>query len=466
MVDVNLQSRNPTNAQSIIDRVGRWLRESVMLKILSIGFLILILLSPVSMITGLVGERQHTHDSAVEEVSAKWGFAQTIGGPVLTVPYLVHIRVDSNDVRTETRQAHFLPHDLRVEGTVVPEIRYRGLYRVILYTAALRISGDFARPDFARLGIAESDIVWKDAALSVGVTDMRGIRDSVPVTWGEQRFRTEPGVRETGVFDRGVNASVPESAGWLPEAKRSFTVVVNVNGSRDLSFLPVGKETTVRLTSAWQHPSFGGAFLPDQRDISANGFSASWKVLDLNRGFPMQWTGSLGSQDSSAFGVTLVQPVDRFQKVTRATKYAALFVTLTFLAFLMVEVMRKKRLHPMQYLMVGLAVVLFYALVLSLSEHVPFAAAYLTAAAATVGLVCGYARAVVKEWSAALWIGGLLTSLYVYLYVLLQLEDYALLIGTLGLFVILGSVMFLTRKVDWYAISLKTADSSGAAVKR
>jgi inner membrane protein len=244
-----------------------------------------------------------------------------------------------------------------------------------------------------------------------------------------------------------------------------------LSGGGSLSFLPLGDETTVTLASAWPAPSFTGAFLPTERTVSADGFTARWTVPSMARPFPQAWRAGevdTGVLFGSSFGASLMAPVDVYQKVTRSVKYGALFLLLPFLVFFLFEVLGGLRVHPLQYLLVGFAECLFYLLLLSLAEHLPFVAAYLAAAGAATLMVTLYASAVLHSWRRALLLAPALAAAYGFLYTTLQSEDFALLIGSIGLFVILGLVMVLTRRVDWYRIGAPGVGraSDGRSVER
>jgi inner membrane protein len=237
---------------------------------------------------------------------------------------------------------------------------------------------------------------------------------------------------------------------------------LRLNGSESVFFIPAGKTNGVSMSSSWGDPSFAGAYLPASRSVGAEGFQARWQVSHLSRNYPQQWK----SEDvdfglfreivsGSAFGVTLFLPVDHYHKTTRASKYAVLFIVLTFAAFFLFEILNRLRIHPFQYLLVGFAMSLFYLLLLSLSEHVGFLAAYASGSAVTIGLIVGYTYRLLAEKKRSALFTGLLALLYGCLYVLLQLEDFALLIGVLVLLVVLGLLMFITRKIDWYSVRLK-----------
>ena len=229
-----------------------------------------------------------------------------------------------------------------------------------------------------------------------------------------------------------------------------FHIDLALQGSGSLFFTPVGKITEVNLRSAWGDPSFTGAFLPDQKNISPAGFDAQWKVLNLNRNYPQAWAGDTQVDfSSSAFGVDFLLPVDNYQKSIRSVKYAILFIGLTFLVIFFVEMRGTRRVHPFQYALIGLALVIFYTLLVSISEHISFNAAYAVAATMTIGLTGLYARALFDSRKMALLVGGTLLLLYGFLFTVLQLQDYALLIGSLGLFAILATVMYFSRQIDW-----------------
>ena len=228
---------------------------------------------------------------------------------------------------------------------------------------------------------------------------------------------------------------------------------MNLNGSGQISFLPLGKSTSVKLSSTWKSPSFNGPFLPDEREVNEQGFNATWKILNLNRSYPQQWAGKNEKVAASAFGVKLFHPIDEYQQTMRSVKYAVLFITLTLVAFFLTEVINRVRVHPIQYLLIGSAICLFYLLLLSISEHSSFGLAYLVSSAASTGLVTLYSRSVLKSMPVSMTICGLMSFLYGFLYITLRLEDYALLIGSTGMFAVLAMVMYLTRKVDWYGVS-------------
>ncbi|HKV08523.1 MAG TPA: cell envelope integrity protein CreD [Thermoanaerobaculia bacterium] len=436
---------------------GRF-RSSVTVKLFVIGFLILLFLIPLGMVDSLVRERAQRRTEAAAEVASTWGSRQILGGPVLVVPYLQHGKDEKGKPVTWVSTASFLPETLKVEGRIVPERRSRGIFESVVYRADLRWTGVFARPSFDTWHVAPEDVVWRDAYLTVGVPDMRGIRTALKLDWSDRELPLEPGGAEDGLWTSGLRVKIPGLAESQAGERYAFAFDLGINGSEALQILPLGKQTSVALKSDWPDPKFTGAFLPESRTVTGTGFSALWNVSYFGRSYPQQWRqdeaarlASMESLQASAFGVELFLPVDIYQKTERSTKYGALFLVLTFLTFFLYEVFNPFSLHPLQYLLVGAALCLFYLLLLSISEHAPFAFAYLVAAAATVLLIGSYSAAILRGRLRALVMTCVLGLLYGYLYVLLQLEDYALLLGSLGLFATLALVMYVTRKIDWSA---------------
>ncbi len=437
---------------SFFERLNTRIRNSMTIKLLTMGILVLLLLIPASMIQSLVREREYRRQDAIQEVSGKWGHAQTLAGPLLTIPYRSYHTTDEGRTITTTHHAYFLPEALAINGAITPETRYRGIYEVVVYTTQLAFNGHFPLPDFAEWGIEEADILWNEATIAVGISDLRGINEQVVLGWNGGTATFNPGVEASDVLDAGISTRVPVTSTPPVAGHYAFSFDLDLNGSGALMATPLGQETTLHLTAPWATPSFDGAFLPDDRTVSADGFEADWRVLHLNRNYPQQWRGAAPNLTESAFGVRLLLPVDRYQKTTRAAKYAILVIALTFLVFFFTEVRHRERAHPFQYILVGLALCLFYALLLAVAEHTLFNLAYWLAGLATIGLVALYSRSIFKSTRHALVTGGVLVVVYGFVFVILQLEDYALLVGSLGLFVALAITMYLSRSIDWYGV--------------
>lgn len=437
------------NNQDIVKRTSQFIKRSITLKIISIGILILLLLIPASMVKNLIRERQQRRDTVVREISEKWGDSQTITGPFLTVPFKTYYKDDRGKTRFNLKYLHFLPETLDITGDMTPEVRYRSLFEAVLYNSKLTFKGKFKLPPASQLNVEPRNIIWNKANLSLGITDMRGIREKIVLTFNGVEYNANPGLKTTDLAGAGVSTQVqPLSA----QESNDFSFDLNLNGSEQIDLIPVGETTTVRMTSTWPSPSFNGAFLPTTREVGKEGFSADWKVLHLNRNFPQFWQGSKYKVTPSAFGLELIMTADIYQKSMRLAKYAVMFLVFTFFAFFFSEIINKRRIHPIQYLLVGMAILIFYTLVLSLSEYIPFNLAYILSAGSVTLLISGYARAIISNGKFALTIAGILSILYCYLFIVLQLEDYALILGSVGLLVILALVMYVTRKIDWYEV--------------
>jgi inner membrane protein len=429
--------------------------SSAVLKVVAIGILATGLLVPLAMVWALVAERSSRRDQVVSETTASVGRAQTVGGIVLDLPYDVIERRDNGAAVVVTHHAYAFPDRLDIDASLAPEVRRRSQYEAVIYRSTIRLRGAIAPPDLARLGVEPQTVHWAKAAATVEIPDLRGTIAVSPLKIGDATLMLEPMTETGGVFANGVRAVTPltpGAAGPLP-----FEVELTLAGSEALKFVPTGKATTVHLTSPWPDPGFMGAFLPTTRSVTPNGFDAKWQVSYLARAFPHTWIDSaldrsllISQRAASSFGVTLVQTVDHYQQTERAVKYGLLFVFLTYTIFLLWELLGNLRLHPVQYLLIGAALVVFYLLLLSLAEQMAFALAYGIAAAATVALVSAYAASVLRAGlRGAGGIGAWLGALYGVLFVLLRLEDLALLVGSVFVFLVLAAVMYLTRRFDW-----------------
>lgn len=422
-------------------------RNRLLIKGFLIGILILLMLIPAALIGELVRERKERQAQVVEEVSSKWATAQIVTGPVLIVPYIYSYKGTDEKVITQRKMLHLLPEALRISGDVLPEIRKRSLYQVMLYRSALKLDGAFAPAQLANLGIDSSNVLWGEARLLLGITDARGLEEEVTLQWPGGTRKLEPGMPENGALTTGL--SIPVA--FDPAAGAAFSLSLKLRGSAELSFTPTGKSTDVSLRSPWQHPAFDGKYLPDTNaQIGKDGFAAHWKVLSSSRAFPQAWKDNKVDLEGASFGVRLIQPADGYVKTERSVKYAILFIALTFIVFFFLEILQKRQVHPLQYLLVGFALCVFYTLLLSISEYTGFNTAYAIAAVATVSLIGSYVWSVFRSGITALGFTAALDGLYGYIYILIQLEDYALLFGSIGLFVILAILMYASRKIDWY----------------
>jgi len=441
-----------TENKNIIDRVTSWFRNSVTFKIISIAILALLMLIPSSMVDGLIRERKYRHQDATREIMDKWSNDQFIIGPVLSIPYKRYSFDKEGKKTTYIQQAVFLPEKLNMESKVDPKSRKRGIYEAILYQSTIQMRGYFDRPDFSQWKILDEDILWDDAKINLGITDLRGVEEEISFKMNDVTYRMQPGVAENVSFQSGVSTVVQVKDSSLSD-QFSFELALNLKGSQKLMFYPIGATTELTMESNWPDPSFTGKFIPDSHNITKDGFEANWKILQLNRNYPQQWLNKAYTFSDSEFGLVFDEGVDQYQKNERSSKYAFMLIALSFLIFFFSEVMNRKRIHPIQYLLVGFALVIFYVLLLSLSEHMLFGTAYSIAAVAVIGLVTIYVKAFVGSNKFTLLLSSTLSMIYLFVFIILQLESYALLAGSIGLFLVLAMVMWFTRKIDWYAVS-------------
>lgn len=442
-------------------------RSATYLKMSGVTILILLLLIPLGMIHSVLWERLERRNAAVEEMTSTWGREQNIIGPVLIVPYRYSFKSWKEKptadgklekvevVETAVARAYFLPTTLAINGDIQPTRLRRGIYQAVVYAGTLELAGQFARPNFAGWKIEEPNILWNDAVVAFAIPDLRGVKETLQLRWGESLLPLSPGSKLKG-FSTGMFANV----GNLPEhnATIPFKLNLTLNGSGGIHFAPVGDQNSVKLSSPWPDPSFRGAFLPSERTVTAEGFTANWQLSYYGRDYSQQWTDldeSAGLNSTSAtnslFGVNFLAGIDAYRNVERAIKYGLLFFVLVFVAFFLFEILSALRIHPFQYALVGAALCLFYLGLLSLSEFIAFSLSYLTAATATTLLIWFYCAKVLKSGARTFIIVGLLAAIYGFLYIALQLQDYSLLFGTAGLFVVLGIVFSVTRNIDWYA---------------
>jgi inner membrane protein len=458
---------------SLLERLNAWIQDSIMIKLLSIGILSLILLIPSALIEDLIYERQQRADEVIDEVADKWSAAQTLSGPFLVIPYTKQQVIDLGREGKETREyeekAFFLPHQLDVKGTIEPQVLHRGIFDAVVYGSELQIQSVFTKPDFKTLSIPEDRVLWSKAYLMFGITDVRGIQDSLILTVGGVPLESEPSnnigvsiasnVRQekkdyaaTASPDPLNNNGITTKLPWnsAEDFSGNVNIKLSLKGSKRLDFIPAGKTTTVNLAGTWNNPSFDGEFLPEAREITESGFNASWQVLHFNRPFPQQWTEDNQVLSGADFGVKLLIPVDQYQKSTRTAKYGILIILLTFMALFLVEITQKIRIHPFQYILIGAALIIYYTLLLSFSEHVGYNLAYIISSVATVALIGAYSRSFFPHVKLSMLFSGLLVVFYVFIYVIILQQDFALLIGSVGLFVIIGTLMYFSRKVRWY----------------
>ena len=397
-------------------------RFSKTIKVIIIGGLIILLMIPMFMIEDLISERGRTQEEAINEVSEKWSLAQTITGPYLNIQY---------PVTTENN----------------------GEKKVSIKDLFLFPDGLFSPEELIKSRVDMEQLQFDRAAICLNLTDMRGISEQISITLGDSVYVFEPGMDNRGIGATGVHA-ITDLSDLKKNKKLPYEIKIKLKGSQSINFIPLGKTTRVDLKANWNTPSFTGNYLPNNREITEKEFSAQWQVLNLNRNYSQVLVNynntNIKDIENSSFGVNFKIPVEQYQQSMRSAKYAILIILLTFGVIFFTEIMNKTRIHALQYLLVGLALCLFYSLLLSFSEHIGFNPAYLLSAALTIILVGGYMLGITKKKKPTLIMSGLLSVLYLYIFVLIQLETFALLAGSLGLFIILAMVMYFSKKIDWF----------------
>ncbi|MGF1619293.1 MAG: cell envelope integrity protein CreD [Rhodomicrobiaceae bacterium] len=473
-------------ASSFLESFSR-LARSPGFKFFLVGLLIFLLSIPLALVWFLVAERESSSRSVSAEIAQRFGGPQQVVGPLLIVPYSVKVQRVQTDKTIEStieRYAVFLPDEFTAGGDARSEIRRRSIYEVTLFTATLKLAGRFPAPDIRLVDPDAENIRWRDAFISLGLSDVSGLKEvkslsldggrsvsfepssglpasgrpSMPVYDNSRAVAFEPGIGFAQSNGSGLNARLFPVGASVDQAPGPFSFETELvfNGSSTLTIAPIGRSTTLDLTSDWPHPSFTGAFLPDSREINADGFKANWSIPHLARSVPQAWRVDASQTENvqgmlwpTLSGVSFYVPIDYYSLVNRALKYGLMFLGVAFLAVLVLELKSDRRVHAVQYVFVGLTMILFYVLLLSLSEHLGFTIAYLAASAATGGMLSLYVGRSLQSAARGFIMLLVFLILYGLLYLILRLEDYALLAGAVAGFVMLTVTMFATLRVNW-----------------
>ena len=439
-----------------------WSKTKIIIKGLIIGGIVLILQIPTMFVQDLIKEREQRQKEAIMEVSSKWARKQNIAGPVLVLPYW-QPNADSNKKSSNKHFAYFLPDVLTIHSTVSPEEKYRGIYKVMLYTSRIKLKGVFNSVALEKLKLDPKDVIWNEAFVHINISDVKGLNEELKLQWNNQVLAMSPDAVEGTAMGNGLNAPLNLNMG--EDVKHiDFAADLMLSGSEELLFTPVGKSTSVEMSAKWPHPSFTGDILPVNSKISNDSFHANWKSVSQKRNFPQQWKNNAfiisnsnetstvaiaNNINGSSFGTNLYVPVNGYQKTMRSVKYSFLCILLTFAAFFLIETSNRKSVHPFQYGLVGLALVLFYTLLLSFSEYVGFNLSYVVASLATIGLIAWFVKGVLGSAKLTTVLSVVLVLVYTYVFTILQLQDYALLLGSIGLFIALAIIMHFSKKIQW-----------------
>ena len=434
-----------------------WLKESVTIKLIFIGILTLVLLIPSSLVNDLITERANRQDEMMNDVSDKWSGSQVIKGPVLIIPYKKQVKfIDAAQKEGDKEvieNLYILPDNLHIKAGLATQTLHRGIFDVAVYNSRVKVSGNFSKADLNSLSLTPDQLLLNKARLTFSISDLKGLKNNPVIKAAGQTLSAEPVFDNNSVFGGGLQTNIDLSGTQNNEF--TFEYNLDLKGSQGLSFLHLGKTTQVEATGTWNSPSFDGRYLPDERKMDSSGFTASWRMLYYNRPFPQQWINNdtLLSNDKklgdAVFGIKLRLPVDQYQKTTRTSKYALLIIMLTFISLFLTEVIRKQRIHIFNYVLVGVAMIIYYSLLLSFSEQIGYNWAYLIASVSTIALVSVFIASLLKNKMAALLFAFILSVFYVFIFVIIQLEDLALMIGSIALFIIVGILMYFSRKINW-----------------
>lgn len=428
-----------------ITNQGKW-NQSFTIKLVLLAFMGIAFLIPLEMVKSVIKERQGNAEQVKNEISLQWAARQYLSGPVLNIP--VRTTPVAKDEKPVTRVWHIMPENLSINGIINPEIRYRGIYQSVIYKSDLEIKGYFVLPE--KLSHEGYEVFPGSAYITIGITDNRGIKGEPVMHAGNDKLEAEPGVKDQDIFSSGITFSYPVSG---KTGRLEFSLNVNLSGSEGIQFTPAGKITSVRLESSWPSPSFNGSFLPLSRSVTDAGFSADWEITHLNRNFPQSWISGSFNPAESSFGLDLFMPVDHYQKSWRSARYGILFIVLTFFVLIFLEITRKENIHIFHYFLVSLGLVLFFSLLNALSEHTGFIVAYIISSISTVSLITVFTAALFNNRKIALAVSGMLSMLYIFMYILLTLEDYAYLAGNIGLFILLAIIMGLATRMNVFRSS-------------
>ena len=442
------------------------MQKKLLLRVALIALLMLLLLIPLAMISGIVSDRQHLQQQVENTVSSSFAGPQRVTGPLLVVPYIereIVVVTDDKGKKTQRtiehqRHTFFMPEQSTYDGTATVEAKYKGLYKALVYQTKGTWRSRFAVPENLGLETNPSLLTVGKAYLAFGLSDVRGLGGSPKITWDERELTVVSGTKFDALPD-GLHADI---GGLNTREARQYDVAVSMDlgGMRSLAFAPIGKTTVVQLRASWPHPNFGGRFLPRTKQIDDNGFSARWEISHLaSKNGDLLQRGLKDSQSLEAFDVSFVEPVNIYQQAERAVKYGVLFVALTFAAFFLFEILKNLQIHPLQYGLVGLALAVFFLLLVSLSEHISFLYAYLAASVSCVVLIGYYLSHVLGGWRRGAAFAAKLAVLYAVLYGLLLSEDNALMLGSLLLFLVLAVIMVLTRRINWYQLGSAKSDA-------
>lgn len=431
--------------------------QSLTAKMIMVGVLSLFLLIPLAFVQNLIEERSERKKEVVHEVTESWGKDVHLYGPVLKIPYKIYDQISVVNPETQKQEiktsettefAYFFPEKLDFKTQIQKDNSLkRGLYNVVVFSTDIKSEGNFSNPNFSKLNIKEENILWDQATILVKTTNLKSSKSDLNIQINDSSYTFESKENNDKYFD------VLESESFDLTSTRvaKFNFKMKFNGSNSVKFIPIGKNTNLSIDSDWQNPSFEGIFAANTstKKINEEGFHADWNVTQVNRPFSQEHLDTLPQLNEYLFGVKLIETVDQYQQNERASKYGFLVIGLTFLIFFLIQTLSKINIHIFQYSMIGLALIMFYTLLISITEHSNFSFAYAISSFFVIVMLFFYTLSILKIKKFSAFIAIALSALYIFIYIIIQLENYALLVGSLGLFFILGMVMYFSRKIDW-----------------
>lgn len=473
------------------------MQKTLFTKSLTVGLLMLIIGIPLMMIEDTIKARSNFRNEAVRSIAADSVGQQTLLGPILVIPYSEQYEEEEivNAVtkltvkrqRNLQKRLYVFPDEFTMQSTIDTDQRYRGIHKVLVYNGQNDINGSFHLPNQTAFQREKSDstIVLGNAFVSIGLSDTRGLKNVPSMRWDGQEIEFQQN-SQLNYIKQGLHAPIGKISS---EGNKTiaFTLSLHIDGIEQFSLVPIAKNNQVTIRSKWEHPQFYGRFLPSpkERKIDASGFQATWKISSLSSNAQQQFLGSEHGQQETrvstsapngtevaaqsvasidSFGVAFIEPINIYSQSDRAIKYGLLFVALSFAAFFLFELLKQLPIHPIQYALVGLALVLFFLLLVSLSEHLQFVWAYMLASTACLSLISFYLSYALRSWKRGVGFGAALTLLYGVLFGLLQSENNALVMGSILLFSVLAAIMLITRKVDWYQIGKQSLSNDPASM--
>lgn len=434
--------------------------HSTTAKMIMVGLLSLVLLIPLFFVQDLIHERSQRKKEMANEVADLWGKDIIFYGPILKVPYTTTENYKITDVKTGavsiqkktiTKHAYFFPNELNNKSNVRKnETLKRGIFNHVVFTADMKFNGNFTEPNFTKLGIPDENMQWNKASILLKTTNLKSIKSELKMQVNQEKLLFEPQNNDKSRYSILATNTFDYKA-LLLNNKLNYNFDITYNGSNSIQFTPIGKVTTVSIDSDWKSPSFDGSFAANDTSkvVNKDGFHVDWKILDINRTFTQQYDDVIPDLDDYLFGVKLIETVDQYQQNERVSKYGFLVIGLTFLIFFLIQSISKINIHIFQYSMIGIALIMFYTLLISITEHSTFTLAYAIAGSSVVAMISLYSVSILKNKKFPLFIASVLSVLYIFIFVIIQMEDYALLVGSIGLFLILGAVMYFSRKIDW-----------------